>query len=277
MNRKGRNCCNKCEDEDDEQRGVRPRIHVSTRQRIMWRRGKGGRCGVFRYIRRRWTWHTRRELLQQIEKQQIKRGEIKVVKMKMMKINKKVMKWNAKTMNTNANASICSHNENTSYKGWNINIKNMNLMTITHMYLKRDYQTWRWRTCWKSRASSQCEKEVELAREEKKTEMLSMCQLWTVCLKGLYCLKLRVWDIWWGFCFRQQDPPLLWGAISWASLNQIEQSKEHQKRPEQLYNPSSNPEGSWPWLRSQISSMLCSIRVPSCCKVYDDSRVDSSF
>jgi peroxiredoxin family protein len=55
--------------------------------------------------------------LQQIEKQQLKRGEIKVVKMKMMKINKKVMKWNAKTMNTNANASICSHNENTSYKG----------------------------------------------------------------------------------------------------------------------------------------------------------------
>lgn len=149
-------------------RGLRPRVYVSTRQRIMWRRGKGGRCGVFRYIKR-WTWHTRRELLQQIEKRQIKRGEIKVAKMKMMKINNKLTKWNMKTMNTNANASICSRNENTSYKGWNINIKNMNLRTITHMYLKRDYQTWRSRTCWKSRASSQCEKEVELAREEKKT------------------------------------------------------------------------------------------------------------
>jgi predicted nucleotidyltransferase len=69
--------------------GVRPRVYVSTRQRIMWRRGKGGRRGVFTYIRR-WTWHTRRELLQQIEKWQIKRGEIKVAKMKMMKINKKL-------------------------------------------------------------------------------------------------------------------------------------------------------------------------------------------
>jgi hypothetical protein len=147
--------------------GVRPRVYVSTRQRIMWRRGKGVRCRVFEYIKR-WTWHSRREL-QQIEKWQIKRGEIKVAKMKMMKINKKLTKWNMKTMNTNANASICSRNENTSYKGWNINIKNMNLRTITHMYLKRDYQTWRSRTCWKSRASSQCEKEVELAREEKKT------------------------------------------------------------------------------------------------------------
>jgi hypothetical protein len=56
-------------------------------------------------------------LLQQIEKQQIKRGEIKVVKMKMMKINKKLTKWNMKTLNTNANGGICSHNENTSYKG----------------------------------------------------------------------------------------------------------------------------------------------------------------
>jgi hypothetical protein len=55
--------------------------------------------------------------LQQIEKRQIKRGEIKVAKMKMMKINKKLTKWNMKTMNTNANASICSRNENTSYKG----------------------------------------------------------------------------------------------------------------------------------------------------------------
>jgi hypothetical protein len=54
--------------------------------------------------------------LQQIEKQ-IKRGEIKVAKMKMTKIDKKVSKWNTKTMNTNVNASICSHNENTSYKG----------------------------------------------------------------------------------------------------------------------------------------------------------------
>jgi hypothetical protein len=160
--------------------GVRPRVYVSTRQRIMWRRGKGVRCRVFEYIKR-WTWHSRREL-QQIEKWQIKRGEIKVAKMKMMKINKKLTEWNMKTMNTNANASICSCNENTSYKGWNINIKNMNLKTITHMYLKRDYQTWRWRTCWKSRASSQCEQKLSL-QEKRRKHKCCPCVSFEMCVR----------------------------------------------------------------------------------------------
>jgi hypothetical protein len=47
--------------------------------------------------------------------------------------------------------------------------------------------------------------------------------------------------------------------------------------PEQLYNPSLDPKGSWPWSKSQISSMLCSIRVPSCYKVMMIQELKNAF
>jgi hypothetical protein len=49
------------------------------------------------------------------------------------------------------------------------------------------------------------------------------------------------------FFFLGFRPPLRWKPISWASLNQIGQSKGGYKRQEKLYVPSSNPKASRAW------------------------------